>query len=88
LITEQAKMEKLQKLIDKKKEPKKSVLRNFEKFLHPALLCKSSICKHAHGCFENCIRKAFKTFIYGFGTLLLLKILSMASNPAKLLKAL
>lgn len=69
-------------------EKQRSVLRKIEKYLHPALLARSQVCKHEQGCFENGIRKALKTFIYGFSLMMLIKILSLSSKPTKLLKAL
>ena len=77
---------KIEEVVSQPKE--RSQFKHFEKYLHPAFICKSAVCKHEHGCFENCLRKAFKTFIYGFGSLMLLKVLSLASNPARLMRAL
>ena len=81
------KQEKLEKL-NKRTLEKRSMLKKFEKYLHPAFFGKSPVCKHQFGCFENCIRKAFKTFIYGFGFLILIKTLSLLSKPSKLIGAL
>ena len=39
-----------------KKPMKKSILRKIDIFLNPALLSKSAVCKHDHGCFENTMR--------------------------------
>jgi len=52
------------------------------------IMDKSAVCKHEQGCFENCIRKAFKTFVYGFGMMMVIKVLGLASSPKKLLKVL
>ena len=62
----------------------RKILRN----IHPALLKKSPVCKHPNGCFENCTRRALKTFVLSFGTIVMLKILMLGTKPAKLLKAL
>jgi hypothetical protein len=63
-------------------EKQRSILRRIEQYLHPSFLAKSSVCKHEQGCFENGIRKAFKTFIYGFGLMMIFKVLSMARKPS------
>lgn len=52
---------------EEKKPMKKSILRKMEIFLNPALLSKTSVCKHDHGCFENVMRRALKNFLIGFG---------------------
>jgi hypothetical protein len=56
--------------------------------LPESLLAKSAICKHPHGCLENGVRKAAKTFFYSFGVVFIIKLLSLAAKPAKILKAL
>ena len=70
------------------KPSKKSILRKVDIFVDPRILSKSSVCKHDHGCFENVMRGALKTFVYGFGIQLLLQNLGMIAKPAKLMRRL
>ena len=54
--------------------------------LPEALLMKSDVCQHEHGCFENTIRKCSKNFAIGFGMQLAFKNLVLLAKPAKILK--
>ena len=63
-------------------------MRKIEIFLNPALLSKTSVCQHDHGCFENVMRRALKNFLIGFGIQLLLKNITMIAKPAKLMQRL
>lgn len=55
--------------------------------VHPCLLKKSPVCRHQNGCFENATRRALKTFVLSFGSIVMLNILMLSTKPAKLLKA-
>ena len=65
------------------------MLRKVDIFLNPCLLSKSSVCKHEHGCFENVMRRALKTFVYGFSVQFLLQnIFGMIVKPVKQMRLL
>mgnify|MGYP000857994519 CR=1 FL=1 len=71
-----------------KKVQKQSILHLISHLLPEALLNKTHVCKHDHGCFENVVRKALKNFLIGFMLQVLLKNLMLVPKPAKLLKSL
>ena len=76
----------LQTLGDQPGEKRHSILQEYEKYLPRALLARSPICKHELGCFENGLRRSLKTFMEGFGALLMLKLVGLASKPSTLIK--
>ena len=77
-------VDSLHTLVDYHNE--KSLLQEYKNYLPEALLARSPICKHEMGCFENGVRRSLKTFMEGFGALLLLKLLGLASKPSTLVK--
>ena len=64
----------------------KSMLGKVSHLLPTALVKKTEICKHRHGCFENVVRKALKNFFIGFGLQLLLKNILFIAKPDKFLR--
>jgi hypothetical protein len=66
----------------------RSIFKRIDFMLPQWVLERSHVCKHDQGCVENCIRKALRTFVYGFGLMMLLKVLSQASKPSNLVKSL
>ena len=69
-----------------KKAKIQSILSNIEQYLPKALINKSDVCKHDHGCFENVFRHALKNFLVGFCLQMFIKNVFLLAKPAKMLK--
>ena len=67
---------------------RRSILRKIEYLLPANLLNKTEVCKHAHGCFENVVRKALKNFLIGFFLQIMLRNLVHMGKPRQFLKML
>ena len=52
------------------------------------ILLKTELCKHKHGCVENCLRGWYRGFVMAFLIKHMFVILPKLANPMKLIKTL
>ena len=64
----------------------KSIFGRYEKMLPEWMRCKTNVCQHHHGCFENIVKDNLKNFLVGFAIQTLLKNISLIANPGKLIR--